>query len=104
MARSYKKNPVYTDRPNGAKYWKRIGNKKVRKSKDYFQKGKKYKKFYNSWEIHDFSYRWSKESALEYYNKSGFFQNGKWITSYQDEYKTEKDFLNKFWGKHHKRK
>lgn len=104
MSRSYKKNPIYTDRPDGAKYWKRLANKKVRKENIHFLKGKKYKRFYNSWGIHDFVSRWSKKSALEYYNKSGFFSNGEWITSYQDEYKTEKDFLNKFWKKYHYRK
>lgn len=41
MARSYKKTPVYTDRTKGAKYWKRLANKKVRKENNHFSKGKK---------------------------------------------------------------
>ena len=102
MSRSYKKNPVYSDRPNGAKYWKRIGNKKTRKLKDNFPKGRKYRRVYNSWEIHDFINRWDKEDALTYYNHSGFFHNGEWYKTY--DYKDEKEFLNKYWKKYWRRK
>ena len=47
MSRSYKKNPIYTDRPFCAKYWKRLANKKVRKENNHFLKGKKYRRLFN---------------------------------------------------------
>ena len=65
MSRSYKKNPVYTDRPNGAKYWKRCANKKVRRYKDNLDDGKMYRRIYNSWDIHDYINRWTKEEAIK---------------------------------------
>jgi len=65
MARSYKKTPVYTDRTKGAKYWKRLANKKVRKENNHFSKGKKYKRLFNSWEIHDYISYWNKFQALK---------------------------------------
>jgi len=103
MSRSYKRNPVYTDRTHGAKYWKRVSNKKVRKSNNVFLKGNKYKKIYNSWNIHDYISRWSKEQALDYYYNSIIFRNGKWIYIY-DKYKSEKEFLDKYWKKYQFRK
>jgi hypothetical protein len=54
MSRSYKKSPVYTDHSNGTKYWKRLANKKVRKENTHFLKGKKYRRLFNSWKIHDY--------------------------------------------------
>lgn len=103
MSRSYKKNEICTDRSNGAKFWKRISNKKVRKSRDSFQKSSKYKRIYNSYEIHDYISRWSKKQALNDYHYSGFFYKGEWIPIFK-EYKTEKDFLNKYWKKIYYRK
>ena len=102
MSRSYKKSPICSDRPNGAKYWKRIGNKKARKSKDNFPKGRKYRRVYNSWEIHDYISRWTKKEALEYYNHAGYFYNGKWYCAF--DFKDEKEFLNKYWKKYYRRK
>lgn len=94
MLRSYKKNPICSDRSNGAKFWKKVGNKKVRKSDDFFLKGNKYKKIYNSWEIHDYILRWTKEQAIKSYRK-GY---------YSHRYKSEKEFLDKCWEKYYKRK
>ena len=103
MSRSYKKNPIYTDRPHGAKYWKRVGNKKVRKNNNTFPKGKKYKRMYNSWEIHDYISRYSKCEAIKDYYYSGIFINGKWFKTF-NEYKNEQEFLNKYWKKNYLRK
>ena len=101
MSRSYKKNPVWTDRTNGAKYWKKLANKKVRKNKDNFSKGKKYKRIYCSYDIHDYIFRWSKHQGLNDFNNRFFF-NGGWIKLYN--YKNEKEFLNKYWEKYCYRK
>ena len=95
MSRSYKKSPVYTDRDSG-KYWKKIGNKRVRRNKITLPKGKKYKKLYNSWEIHDYISRWDKYQALTRYYK--------YKEIYDDDYKSEKDYLNKYWKKYYFRK
>ena len=95
MSRSYKKNPIYTDRPHGAKYWKRLANKKVRKENIHFLKGKKYKRIYNSWEIHDYISRWTKEEALKDFKRYMYLQK---------YYKNEDEFLNKHWKKYQYRK
>ena len=95
MSRSYKKNPIYTDRPHGAKYWKRLANKKVRRKNYHFLKGKEYKKLYPSWEIHDYISRWSKEQALKDFRRYIYLQK---------YYKNENEFLNKHWKKYQYRK
>lgn len=95
MSRSYKKNPICSDRPNGAKYWKRLANKKVRKQNIRFSKGKKYKKVFNSWEIHDYISRWSKYQALKDLYRYKYLK---------EDYESEEEFLNKFWKKYYKRK
>ena len=102
MSKSYKKNPIHTDRPNGAKYWKRVANKKVRKQWDNFKKGKKYRRIYNPYEIHDYISYWDKFQALNYYENGGFWRNGEWIPSF--DYKTRKEFLDKYWKKYWRRK
>lgn len=95
MSRSYKKNPIYTDRTHGAKYWKRLANKKVRKENDHFLKGKKYKRIYNSYDIHDYISRWTKEEALKDFKRYIYLQK---------YYKNEYEFLNKHWKKYQYRK
>ena len=95
MSRSYKKNPIYTDRPNGAKYWKRLANKKVRKENIHFLKGKKYKRLFNSWEIHDYICYWDKFQALKDFRRYRYLKK---------DYKNEEEFLNKHWGKYQYRK
>ena len=92
MARSYKKSPCYTDRPDGAKYWKNLGNRKVRRSDDLFPKGNKYKKVYNSWEIHDYVSRLTKKDAEKLFYKY-----------YEDEM-TKDEYINKRWKKFYLRK
>lgn len=102
MSKSYKKNPIHTDRPNEVKYWKRVANKKVRKSNEEFPKGKKYRRLFNPWEIHDYISYWGKLQALDYFEHSGFWLEGEWIPSF--DYKTKKEFLNDYWGKYWRRK
>ena len=94
MSRSYKKHPFYTDRPNGAKFWKRQSNRRIRHYKgDLYNKC--YHRLYNSWDIHDFKDRWSKEEALVSYRTK---------YSLWKEYKNEKDFLARYWSKFYRRK
>ena len=95
MSRSYKKNPIYTDRPDGAKYWKRLANKKVRKENIHFLKGKKYKRLFNSWEIHDYIFYWDKKQALKDFKRYRYLK---------EDYKNEEEFLNKHWKKYQYRK
>ena len=105
MSRSYKHSPIYTDRPNGAKWWKRQANRKVRYSSDILN-GKGYRKFYNSWNIHDYISYESKADAIVWYNKitaenCPYNHYKEWILK---DYPTVKDYLNKCWAHdyHHK--
>ena len=97
MSRSYKKNPVYTDRPNGAKYWKRCANKKVRRYKDNLDDGKMYRRIYNSWDIHDYINRWTKEEAIDYWYKVQTEAGYRWYDITKD-YPTLENFLDKCWA------
>ena len=63
MSRSYKKHPYITDgSPGTTKEKKRYANKKVRNADD-IPNGKAYRKFYESYDIHDWIMRWTWEEA-----------------------------------------
>ena len=122
MSRSYKKHPYCTDgRSPTTKQMKSIANRSVRRRnksimRGYLEKnpkyidlltldGKSYKKWFCSYNIHDYISRWSKEEALhEYYHPRWFYYafNDSWWSAW-DEYKTEKEFLN-YWAKCYRRK
>lgn len=102
MSRSYKKNPIYTDRPHGAKYWKRQANRRVRHYRGTLA-NKKYRRLYCSWDIHDWISRWDKREAIEDYRTSVYFYQGVPHVVW-DDYKTEQEFLDKEWAKYYKRK
>ena len=95
MSRSYKHNPFCTDRPHGAKYWKRLANHKVRRSKE-IPKGKGYRKIYESWEIRDWAYRESYYDAVAWYDKvtAEGYPYDYWIKKWP----TLKDYMNKCWA------
>ena len=103
MSRSYKKSPVYTDRPHGAKYWKRVSNKKVRRYKGKLANGKAYKKIYDSWEIHDYISYWTKQEAINDYYMHSSSYNPFWF-NWQDEYPTLEKYLNHIWEHDYHRK
>ena len=96
MSRSYKHNHICTDRKHGAKYWKRQANRKVRHSFNV-PNGKQYRRFYDSWEIHDFVCRESKYDAIIWYNKVTA-ENHPYRKYWIEDYPTLKDYLNKCWA------
>ena len=63
MSKSYKKNPVCKD-PNN-KYMKRFANKTVRHAGDV-PNGKAYRKYFQSYNISDYSFRCSLLEQLKY--------------------------------------
>ena len=94
MSRSYKKHPFYTDgSPRTTKEMKKVANSKVRHTEDV-PNGKKYKKIFCSYDIHDWITRWSWKEAKKEYETNEF---------YQKKYPTLKDFY-KYWSKIYKRK
>ena len=94
MSRSYKHNPVYTDYSrNTTRLLKRQANHKVRRSLDV-PNGKIYRKFYCSWNIHDYISYWTQKDAINFYTK---YQN-----SYGDQ--TLEEYINKVWKKYYYRK
>ena len=65
MSRSYKKNEICNDGSAGTtKRSKRFANKTVRKSEDV-PSGGAYKKVSETWDIHDYSIRWTWEEAVK---------------------------------------
>ena len=96
MSRSYKHSPISTDRPHGAKWWKRQANHKVRRYKDALN-NKSYRKIYNPWNIHDYIIYESKADSIAWYHKvtsDTYPWRGYWINNYP----TLKDYLNKCWA------
>lgn len=100
MSNSYKKTPVYKDLPSGKKgqiQANRTVRRKLKGANELPQR-KAYKKFYCSWEIHDWVNYWSLEDAKAQYEE---LQQQDW---FKKKYPTEQDFLNKIWYKGYRRK
>ena len=57
VSRSYKRTPVSKEGYGSKKlkFWKRLSNKKIRRTK-YVPNNKEFKKIFESWMIHDFSF------------------------------------------------
>ena len=67
MSRSYKKYNIVKD--PSAKGMKKYANKKVRRTKNV-PNGKAYKKVFESWNISDYQWIWTREEAIETYNEA----------------------------------
>ena len=67
MSRSYKKFPVCKQQAN--KDSKRFANKAVRRTKD-IPNGGSYKKCFESYNICDWCYIWTKQDAIDDWNES----------------------------------
>lgn len=118
MSRSYKHSPVWTDGSRGStKNTKQKANRIVRRRnkrivKGYLMRdprfrdektldGKSYKKYFCSWDIHDWISYWSKADAIYKYEHPHWLYNSwknEWWNIYEN-YATTDDFLNKYWKK-----
>ena len=98
MSRSYKKTPICTDYKKGRKYFKRKANKRVRKEEN-IPHGRKYKRYYNTWDIHDYRFRWSKEEAEKDYYKDLTDISHPHTIEYTQRYKNKEEYLNAEWRK-----
>ena len=70
MSRSYKKNPVVTDKSSGTKLMKRIANRRVRRSlknDEDMPARLQHKKMTESWDICDYRWRMTREDAINWY-------------------------------------
>jgi hypothetical protein len=112
MSRSYKKTPVYTDGTRkSTKRTKRIANQIVRQRNKAIVRGylidertiddqltldgQSYKKYFCSWNIHDYTSYWTKKDAIEGYECSEWWAK---------KYKSLDDYLNSHWKKFFYRK
>jgi hypothetical protein len=93
MSRSYKQNPVLTDgSPHSTKKSKKFANKSVRNTEleELPLKGNGYKKIFESYNIHDWITRYTKQDWADNYFKHKY------------EY-TFKQYM-KLWERYYKRK
>lgn len=98
MSRSYKKHPRVKDSAN--KFMKKYANKKVRHAKD-IPSGKAYKKVFESWDISDWNWIWTKEEAIkEWYKAQTDPKEYNWI---REHFETLEKYLI-YWEKCVKRK
>ena len=95
MSRSYKKNPFVTQKNNKRK-GKRFANKRVRKVASEESLGGKsaYKKVYQTYDICDYCWYWTKEDAIRNWYET---------ERLQELYPTLEIFLE-YWAKCAKRK
>lgn len=94
MSRSYKKHPRVKDPAN--KFMKRYANKKVRHTLD-IPNGKAYKKVFESYDISDWCWIWTKEEAIQNWENA---KPNSWI---REHYETLEKYLI-YWEKCVKRK
>ena len=100
MSRSFKKSPVVTDADSG-KVGKRFAKRKVRRYKDTISNGKMYRKIYDSWNIHDYTFRETlTEHLLGFESCLLTFLNG----GSAEDHRPEKFYNYKCWYKSYKRK
>lgn len=97
MSRSYKKYPFVKDTTDATKFFKRAANKTIRRVKadDEIVDGKAYKKYYSSWNIHDYISRWPWEEAKKDWERN--------LGHFKTKYPTLKLFY-RYWSKYYKRK
>ena len=94
MSRSYKKHDIVKDPANKA--MKRYANKKVRHTKN-IPNGKAYKKFFESWDICDYRWIWTREDAIRNFEQA---PANSWI---KNHFETLEKYLI-YWEKCVKRK
>lgn len=92
MSRSYKKFPICKD-PAG-KFMKRFANKKVRHTLD-IPSGGSYKKCFESWDISDWCWIWTKDQAIKDWERA---KDNSWVHQ-----KSLEEYLQ-YWEKCTKRK
>lgn len=106
MSRSYKKTPISKFCPKDASFEKRLANKRVRRDRSLYKR-KAYKKLYNSWEIHDYVERYTKQDAKKYYkeiiSEYSVKKDSFYLRSFLKKYPTEEVFLME-WDKGFRRK
>lgn len=94
MSRSYKKHPRVKDK--NSKGMKRYANKKVRRTKD-IPNGKAYRKVFESWNISDYQWIWTREEAIVMYEQAS---TNSWIKKH---FETLEEYLI-YWEKCVRRK
>ena len=121
MSRSYKKHPYCTDgHRHTTKETKQIANRCVRRNKRivsgylYREKnyrdvlpldGMLYKRFYNSWDIHDWISRWTKAEAIHKWEHPHWIYNpykDEWWHIW-DDFSTREE-MEQYWAKYYRRK
>lgn len=70
MSRSFKSSPIALCKNGGYKKYKKLSNKRVRKSSILLPKGNKYKRLLNSWNIIDYSDRMTISEYTRYVDSS----------------------------------
>ncbi len=100
MSRSYKKHPISKDNGHSKKEMRTLANRTVRRrlnrQEDYtIANGKAYRKEFDSWCIADYVTRWTKQEAIDEYEKSDYVS--------KEMFPTLESFLN-FWEKCMRRK
>ncbi len=101
MSRSYKKHPRAKDSAN--KFMKKFANKKVRTNLEELpSKGKSFKKVFESWEISDWNWHWSREEAIKEWEaeEAPHYSGVRWR---HERFKTLEKWLQ-YWEKSIKRK
>ena len=122
MSRSYKKHPYCTDgRSPTPRQMKSIANRSVRRHNKlvvdgwfaedtryencFTLDGKSYKKWFCSYDIHDYINRWTKAQAIhewEHPHWHYWARTDTWWHAW-DDYKTRED-MEQYWAKYYRRK
>jgi len=101
MSRSYKKHEVC--KQQNTKDMKQMANRHVRRNMtDLPLKGKAYKKLFESWDICDYKWIWTKEDAIREWNEAHSPSN-KYRYKYAASCMTLEEYLA-YWEKCTKRK
>lgn len=99
MSRSYRHTPILKDGGKSSKKNKQLANRYVRRvinrNPALRLKGKQYKRLYETWEINDYTTRFTEKEAINYYYKM-FSSNRYWDIWFKEKYPTLEDFLIRY--------
>jgi NAD+--asparagine ADP-ribosyltransferase len=90
MSRSYRKTPCTKDNKKSRKFWKRYSNHKIRHNELPSRKRGAFKRIETSYNIYDYITLFTKEEAIDFYNK---YKNEKF---FRKKYNSLEEFLSQW--------
>ena len=102
MSRSYKKHPISKDNTKSSHECKKKASRRWRRAPESVKTKSKWNKHTNSWDIHDYIYRYTRQDAIKaWYDEETDHEMHPYL---HKKYGTLENYLNRNWKKYYVRK